>query len=68
MPEILEHRTFGGLTVPSTGVLGWRLDGPGPVREVVRFQLTALEPVLGTAPLPRELADPPAFPKDAAEG
>ncbi|GAA4731236.1 hypothetical protein GCM10023199_05120 [Actinomycetospora chibensis] len=66
--EILEHRTFGGLTVPSTGVLGWRLDGPGPGREVVRFQLTALEPVPGAAPLPSELADPPHLSEDSADG
>ena len=66
--EILEHRTFGGLTVPSTGVLGWCPDGPGPSRDVLRFQLTALEPVSEASPSPRELSDPPASPRDAAEG
>lgn len=66
--EILEHRTFGGLTVPSTGVLGWRPDGPGPARDVVRFQLTALEPVPCTAPLPSELAHPPDLSGESADG
>ena len=42
--RVLEHRTFAGLTVPSTGVLGWRTGRPGAVREVLRFQLTGLEP------------------------
>lgn len=65
--EILEHRTFAGLTVPSTGVLGWRLDTPGPAREVLRFQLTGFEPVRVTAPVPSELSDE-GFPADAAEG
>jgi hypothetical protein len=66
--EILEHRTFGGLTVPSTGVLGWCPDGPGPSRDVLRFQLTGLEPVSEASPPPRELSDPLALPEDAAEG
>jgi hypothetical protein len=66
--EILEHRTFGGLTVPATGVLGWRLGTPGPAREILRFQVVALEPVSGAAPLPDELDDPVGVPEDAAEG
>lgn len=64
--EILEHRTFHGLTVPSTGILGWRLDGPGPTREVLRFQLTGLEPVHAGGPVLDELCE--AVPGDAAEG
>jgi hypothetical protein len=28
--EILEHRTFAGLTVPATGILGWGVGAPGP--------------------------------------
>jgi hypothetical protein len=66
--EILEHRTFHGLTVPGTGVLGWRLDSPGPAREVLRFQLTDLEPVHASGPVFDELCDPDAVPEDAAEG
>ncbi|MDD7939523.1 hypothetical protein PHK61_13955 [Actinomycetospora lutea] len=48
--EILEHRTYGGLTVPSTGVLGWGVGTDGPTREILRFQVTALEPIRGEAP------------------
>jgi hypothetical protein len=66
--EVLEHRTFHGLTVPSTGILGWRLDAPGSAREVLRFQLTGLEPVHAAGPVPEELRDPDALPDDAAEG
>jgi hypothetical protein len=58
--EVLEHRTFHGLTVPGTGVLGWRLDSPGPTREVLRFQLTDLEPLPATGPVLDELGDPEA--------
>lgn len=54
--EILEHRTFGGLTVPSTGVMGWGVGSPGPVREVLRFQVTALEPLHGQDVLPPDPA------------
>ncbi|PVZ06810.1 hypothetical protein C8D89_1123 [Actinomycetospora cinnamomea] len=66
--EVLEHRTFHGLTVPSTGVLGWRLDSPGPVREVLRFQITDLEPVHATGPVLGEMCDLDAVPDDIAEG
>ena len=66
--EILEHRTFGGLTVPATGILGWRVGAPGPTHEVLRFQVCALEPVPGTSPLPGELGDPSWIPEDDAEG
>ncbi|GAA4916871.1 hypothetical protein EV188_104551 [Actinomycetospora succinea] len=63
--EILEHRTFGGLTVPATGVLGWRVEGEGPAREVLRFQVTALEPLHGEGPA--EIAGDALSP-DAGEG
>jgi hypothetical protein len=66
--EILEHRTFHGLTVPSTGVLGWRPDPPGPTREVLRFQLTDLEPVHASGPVLDEMCDPGSVRDDAAEG
>lgn len=66
--EILEHRTFGGLTVPTTGILGWRIGAPGPTREILRFQVTDLEPVPGTAPLPGELGETGRIPEDCAEG
>jgi hypothetical protein len=66
--DVLEHRTFGGLTVPSTGVLGWGVGTPGPVRELLRFQITALEPVPGAGELPDELAGGDGMSADAAEG
>ncbi|GLZ49649.1 hypothetical protein Acsp06_58340 [Actinomycetospora sp. NBRC 106375] len=62
--EILEHRTYGGLTVPATGILGWGIGAPGPTREVLRFQLTALTPVSGTDALP----GPGCIGVDAGEG
>ena len=54
--EILERRTFGGLTVPSTGVLGWEPVGAAPRRDVLRFQVTSLEP-LPAAPSPSGCLD-----------
>lgn len=66
--EILEHRTFAGLTVPSTGILGWRVGTSGPTREILRFQVTALEPVPAAAPTPDELGDPGLLSEDAGEG
>lgn len=63
--EIVEHRTFSGLTVPSTGILGWGVGSSGPSREALRFQLTALDPIHGEAP---DELDPDALPSDAADG
>ncbi|MFC5139882.1 DUF6544 family protein [Actinomycetospora rhizophila] len=65
--EILEHRTFGGLTIPATGVLGWGPDSRGTTREVLRFQVTALEPIHGDG---RDALDVGrgCFPPEAAEG
>jgi hypothetical protein len=65
--DILEHRTFGGLTIPATGVLGWGPDARGTTREVLRFQVTALEPIRGEC---RDALDigSGCFPPEAAEG
>ena len=44
--DVWEHRTYGGLTVPATGVAGWHIGTPRwPSGAVLRFQLTDIEPL-----------------------
>lgn len=44
---LTDSRTFGGLTVPTRGRIGWHYGTPRwPDGEFFRFQVTALEPCL----------------------
>ncbi|WP_181578497.1 DUF6544 family protein [Arthrobacter sp. AQ5-05] len=49
--EITAYRTFGGLTVPSSGRLGWGFGTERwPDSEFFRFQITDLQPLLQQEP------------------
>jgi hypothetical protein len=55
--EVTGYRTFGGLTIPSEGRLGWFYGGDRwPAGEFFRYRITDLQPVTGPPPAASQLA------------